>query len=115
MVGLFFKGRRFHPHYPGDIQGTLAYTNPGRLACNESQELLSGDIDLKGFLDTHKKINELFQDPHADRSKITELVKNHIEIAHERFLVYLENQEEEEDSSLNYYKEERFSGYCRAN
>ncbi len=57
--------------------------------------------DLKGFLDTHKRINELFQNPHADQSEITELVKNHIEIAHERFLVYLENQEAEEDSSLN--------------
>ena len=56
---------------------------------------------LSRFLDTHKKINELFQDPHADQSEIAKLVQNHIEVAYERFLVYLENQGEEEDSSLN--------------
>ena len=56
--------------------------------------------DLRGFLDTHKRINTLFQDPHADQSEIERLVQNHIEVAHERFLVYLENQGEEEGSSL---------------
>jgi hypothetical protein len=57
--------------------------------------------DLKGFLDIHKRINQLFQDPHAGRAEIAELVQNHIQVAHERFLGYLENQGEEEDSNLN--------------
>jgi len=56
---------------------------------------------LSRFLDTHKKINKLFQDPNSDPTEIAKLVQNHIEVAHERFLVYLENQGEEEDSSLN--------------
>ena len=57
--------------------------------------------DLKGFLATHKQIKDLFQDPNSDPSEIAQLVQNHIEIAYERFLAYLETQEEEEGSSLN--------------
>ena len=56
---------------------------------------------LRGFLDTHKRINALFQNPDADQAEISKLVQGHIEVAHERFLVYLENQGDEEDSSLN--------------
>ena len=56
---------------------------------------------LSRFLDTHNKINELFQDPNSDPLEIAKIVQNHIEVAYERFLVYLENQGEEEDSSLN--------------
>jgi DNA-binding GntR family transcriptional regulator len=49
--------------------------------------------DLQKSLSVHQKIYDLFQDDHTDPAVLDGLVKNHIDVAFERFIEYLEAQE----------------------
>ena len=48
--------------------------------------------DLKKALTVHQKILDLFQDQHADIRELENIVRNHIEVAYEKFQTYLEEQ-----------------------
>ena len=48
--------------------------------------------DLKKNLAVHQKIFDLFSDPHSDPNELEDLIKNHIEVANEKFLKYLKEQ-----------------------
>lgn len=50
--------------------------------------------DLNASLAVHKRILELFQAPEASKEEVAQVVRQHIEVALERFLAYLQEQEE---------------------
>ena len=56
--------------------------------------------DLPKSFAVHKKIFDLFNCPATDPEKLRITVQNHIEVAFERFLAYLENHEIKSGSSL---------------
>ena len=53
--------------------------------------------DLKKNLTVHQKIFDLFRDQHSDPHNLETLVKNHIEVANEKFLEYLKEQENNQE------------------
>jgi len=48
--------------------------------------------DFQKSIDIHRKILAFFQDPHSGEQKIEKTVREHIEVALERFLAFLEMQ-----------------------
>jgi len=50
--------------------------------------------DFNKSLKIHKRILDLFKTKKSDPKKIEDVVRNHIEVAVERFLVYLEEQKQ---------------------
>ena len=49
--------------------------------------------DLQKNLTVHQKIFDLFRNQHSDPYELEALVKNHIEVANEKFIEYLKEQE----------------------
>jgi DNA-binding GntR family transcriptional regulator len=49
--------------------------------------------DLQGSLAVHQRIFNHFRDQYVDKQTIGNLVKNHIQEAHQKFLAYLDEQE----------------------
>lgn len=56
--------------------------------------------DLKKNLTVHQKIFDLFHDQRSDPYDLEALVKNHIEVANEKFLEYLKEQENNNGSTI---------------
>ena len=55
--------------------------------------------DLGKNLSVHEHIFQLFSDPSSDPQEVAAVVQQHIEIASEKFLAYLEAQEKDHEGS----------------